>query len=76
MNRDTLQGQWKQMKGKVRAQWGRLTDDELEQIAGNYDRLIGKIQEKYGQARDEVSDQVDDFLNKHSAKDEQPRKPS
>lgn len=54
MNRDTLEGNWLQMKGKVKARWGKLTDDELDQIEGNYDVLCGKIQEAYGLSRDEV----------------------
>ena len=48
---DQLQGNWKQIKGKVREKWGLLTDDDLEHIAGHKDRLIGKIQEKYGEAK-------------------------
>jgi uncharacterized protein YjbJ (UPF0337 family) len=62
MNTDTLEGQWKQLRGKVRERWGELTDDELDQIAGKRDQLVGKIQEKYGYARDEAERQVDSFL--------------
>jgi uncharacterized protein YjbJ (UPF0337 family) len=62
MNTDTLEGQWKQLRGKVRERWGELTDDELDQIAGKRDQLVGKIQEKYGYARDEAERQVDGFL--------------
>jgi len=59
MNEDTLKGQWKQLKGKVREQWGKLTDDDLTTIEGRRDQLIGKIQERYGVARDEAQRQVD-----------------
>ena len=52
MNRDRMEGNWKQLKGKVREQWGKLTDDELDQIAGKRDQLIGRIQESYGIERD------------------------
>jgi uncharacterized protein YjbJ (UPF0337 family) len=54
MNRDTIEGNWRQMKGKVKARWGKLTDDELDQIEGNYEVLCGKIQEAYGLSREEV----------------------
>jgi uncharacterized protein YjbJ (UPF0337 family) len=54
MNRDTIEGNWRQIKGKVKERWGKLTDDELDQIEGNYDILCGKIQNAYGMSRDEV----------------------
>jgi uncharacterized protein YjbJ (UPF0337 family) len=63
MNKDVLNGKWKQLRGKVREEWGELTDDELDQIAGKRDQLVGKIQEKYGYARDEAERQVDEFLD-------------
>ena len=64
MNEDILQGKWKQLRGKVREEWGELTDDELDEIAGKRDQLIGKVQEKYGYARDEAERQVEDFLDR------------
>jgi len=54
MNRDIIEGNWRQMKGKVKARWGKLTDDELDQVEGNYEMLCGKIQEAYGLSREEV----------------------
>ena len=48
MNQDIAEGKWKQMKGDVKQWWGKLTDDEIEQISGKWDTLVGKIQEKYG----------------------------
>jgi uncharacterized protein YjbJ (UPF0337 family) len=54
MNKDVLEGQWKQLRGKVKQQWGRLTDDELDMINGRYDELAGLIQERYGYSRDEA----------------------
>jgi uncharacterized protein YjbJ (UPF0337 family) len=48
MNNDIAAGKWKQMKGSVKTWWGKLTDDEIDQISGNWDKLVGKIQEKYG----------------------------
>lgn len=58
MNQDRIEGNWKQLKGKVREQWGKLTDDEVDQIAGKRDQLVGRIQESYGIARDEAERQV------------------
>jgi uncharacterized protein YjbJ (UPF0337 family) len=58
MNEDTLKGQWTQLKGKVREQWGKLTNDDVDQIEGRSEQLIGKIQERYGVARDEAQRQV------------------
>jgi uncharacterized protein YjbJ (UPF0337 family) len=58
MNQDTLKGQWTQLKGRIREQWGKLTDDDLDQIEGRAEQLVGKIQERYGIARDEAERQV------------------
>lgn len=62
MNRGILEGQWKQLKGKVKQQWGRFTDNELDQISGHYDELVGLIQERYGYSRDEAVNELDMFL--------------
>ena len=59
MNRDTLKGQWMQFKGKVKQQWGKLTDDDLDQIQGNYEMLIGRLTERYGRSREEIEKEVD-----------------
>lgn len=64
MNSDTLKGQWKQVSGRVKAAWGKLTDDDLQRIEGDHERLSGKIQERYGITRDEAQKQVDRFLDK------------
>lgn len=64
MNWDTIAGNWKQYKGKVREQWGKLTDDHLESIAGRRDQLIGKLQEAYGIGKDEAEAQIRDFENR------------
>lgn len=61
MNEDTIKGNWKQFKGKVKEQWGKLTNDDLDVIAGKRDQLIGKIQERFGIARDEADRQVADW---------------
>ena len=61
MNWDHIQGNWKQMKGKVKEKWGKLTDDEFDQVAGHRDQLVGKIQERYGLQKDEAESQVKDW---------------
>lgn len=61
MNGDTLKGQWNQLKGSVREQWGKLTDDDLDRIQGESEQLVGRIQERYGIARDEAQRQVNDW---------------
>ena len=62
MNEDTLKGQWTQLKGKVREQWGKLTNDDVDQVHGEAEQLAGRIQERYGIAKDEAHRQVNDWL--------------
>ena len=62
MNWDQVQGKWKQMTGALRQQWGRLTDDDLEVIAGNRDAFTGKVQERYGIAKEEAQSRIDEWL--------------
>jgi len=61
MNWDTIKGDWKQFKGKVKEKWGKLTDDELDMIQGRREQLAGAIQKRYGIAKEEVERQVKDF---------------
>ncbi len=60
MNRDVFEGKWKQFRGRVKQQWGDLTDDDLDRIDGSYDRFIGVLQEKYGYSRAEAEAKVDE----------------
>ena len=61
MNWDTLKGDWKQFQGKVKEAWGKLTDDDLDVIAGKRDQLLGVVQKRYGIAREEAERQVQQF---------------
>ena len=61
MNTETLQGNWKQLKGKAKERWGKLTDDELDQVEGKREQLAGKIQEKYGKTKQEAEKEIDEF---------------
>jgi uncharacterized protein YjbJ (UPF0337 family) len=63
MNTDVLKGKWHQLKGEVRERWGKLTDDEVEQVGGNAEKLTGLVQERYGYARDEAEREVDRWLS-------------
>ena len=65
MNQDRIQGRWKQLKGKVKEQWGKLTDDDLDVIAGRRDQLLGRIQQRHGLAKDEADRQVSAFESSH-----------
>lgn len=62
MNSDILEGQWKQLRGRIKETWGVLTDDELDQIEGKRDRLAGKLQERYGYTRIQADEEIDRFL--------------
>jgi uncharacterized protein YjbJ (UPF0337 family) len=62
MNWDQLQGKWKQSKGQIREKWGKLTDDDLDVIAGQRDQLVGRIQERYGIAKEVAQEQADAFV--------------
>ena len=59
MNSDTFKGKWLQLKGQVRKQWGKLTDDDLDQIQGDTEILAGRLQERYGRSKEDVDREVD-----------------
>jgi uncharacterized protein YjbJ (UPF0337 family) len=61
MNWDQVEGKWKQAKGAIKEKWGKLTDDDLDVIAGKKDMLVGKIQERYGITREEAQRQVESY---------------
>ena len=63
MNRDILKGKWLQVKGDVRSWWGKVTDDDVDQIQGDAEKFIGKLQERYGYGREEAERELDEFLN-------------
>ena len=68
MNKDTLKGEWKELKGKVRQQWGKLTDDDLQQIQGDREILLGKLQKVYGRSREEAEKDYEHWLEGQRAK--------
>jgi len=67
MNRDILEGNWKQMRGRVKEMWGKLTDDDLDTIDGKVERLIGRLQERYGYAKDKAEAEYSRFSTAEAA---------
>ncbi len=61
MNSDRTAGQWKQIKGSIKEQWGKLTDDDLKQLEGHAEQLVGKLQQLYGLGREQAERQVKEF---------------
>ena len=64
MNADVIRGKWHQLKGEVKSRWGKLTDDDLDRVAGDSEKLIGKLQECYGYARHDAEREVKDFFDR------------
>lgn len=65
MNWNQIEGNWKQFKGQVQTQWGKLTKDDVDIINGNRKQLVGKIQQRYGKAEEDAEREVDDWLSRH-----------
>ena len=73
MNWDIFKGNWTQLRGRIREQWGKLTDDQLDVIEGRRDMLLGKLQEAYGVTEDEADRQVKTWEDEQFAdEDEEP----
>lgn len=73
MNKDRIEGNWKQIKGKIKQKWGELTDDEIDQAEGNTQILAGKLQERYGLTRDEADRQLDELVRREPGEPREPR---
>lgn len=66
MNKETLKGNWNELKGKVKQQWGKLTDNDITQINGSMDELLGKIQKQYGYEKEKAKAEIDKFMDAHA----------
>ena len=64
LNKDIMVGKWEQIKSRVKQRWGRITDDQLDQISGYYDELTGLIRERYGYTHEEARKDVDEFIQR------------
>jgi uncharacterized protein YjbJ (UPF0337 family) len=67
MNWDQIEGNWKIYRGKIKERWGKLTDGDLDVIAGQYDQLLGHIQKTYGMVRKDAKRQIEEFMKKASS---------
>ena len=65
LNWDRVEGNWKQFTGKMKEQWGKLTDDDLAKVAGKREQLEGMLQERYGYGKDKAKQSIDEFLTRH-----------
>lgn len=65
LNWDTIRGNWNQLQGQAKQQWGELTDDDLMKVRGNRDELVGVIQERYGLTQEAAQRQVDEWASQH-----------
>jgi uncharacterized protein YjbJ (UPF0337 family) len=61
MNKDIFQGNWEEIKGKMKKAWGKLTDDDFDQLKGNQQEIFGKLQKHYGYTREQVEKAIKDF---------------
>ncbi len=65
MNKDIFEGKWKQIRGESKAWWGKLTDDDLDRVAGKFDVFAGLLQEKYGYSRERTSEEIDKHFTEY-----------
>lgn len=65
MNEDRIKGNWKQFTGKMQEQWGKLTNDDMDVIAGKKDQFLGKLQERHGLAKDVAEEQLNEWQKRH-----------
>lgn len=70
MNKDIIQGKWEEVKGQVKQQWGKLTDDDITTMQGSSQELCGKLQQRYGYEKDRAEQEINDFVKKNHLNDE------
>lgn len=68
MNKDIVKGHWKEIKGKLKQQWGKLTDDQIGEMEGSYEELEGVLQKHYGYQKDEAAHQIKEFIDRNKWK--------
>jgi uncharacterized protein YjbJ (UPF0337 family) len=65
MNKDVFEGKWKQIRGQAKGWWGRLTDDDLNKVAGKFESFVGLLQEKYGYSRERAQEELEKHVNEY-----------
>jgi uncharacterized protein YjbJ (UPF0337 family) len=65
MNKDVFEGKWKQIRGQAKAWWGKLTDDDLNKVAGKFESFVGLLQEKYGYSRERAQEEIEKHVNEY-----------
>lgn len=65
MNEDIIKGKWHEIKGMLKQQWGKVTDDEITKMKGSYEELQGILQQKYGYQKEQAQKEIETFLDKH-----------
>lgn len=68
MNKDIIKGKWKEIQGQLKQQWGKLTDDDIQRMQGNYDELEGMLQKRYGYQKEEAARKIEEFMDDHDWK--------
>jgi len=76
MNKDIVEGRWKQMRGEAKSWWGKLTDDDLDRAAGKFEVLAGLLQEKYGYSRERAADEIDKRVTEYEGRLKSKTQPS
>ncbi len=64
MNKDIVKGNWNEIKGKLKKQWGKLTNDDISEMKGTYEELLGNLEKRYGYEKEEAKQEVESFLEK------------
>jgi len=67
MNKDIFEGKWKQMRGQIKVTWGKLTNDDLDEVGGKYDKFVSLLMEKYGYSRERAEEEVDRQVRDHES---------
>ena len=75
MNKDVFEGKWKQVRGEAKVWWGKLTDDDLDKVGGQFDVFAGLLQEKYGYSREQAEEEIEKQMNEYETrlKDSMPK---
>ena len=68
MNKDVFEGKWKQVRGEAKVWWAKLTDDDLDKVAGHFEVFVGLLQEKYGYSREQAEEEIEKQMNEYETR--------